>query len=369
MIESHAFYFKEELGYDLFRKCDDIASRLGCPPPRPSPRVSPLGGDPLPVEDMRYYGPIIEEHKRLKDQRQSEQEEEEEDDGERSRGNDRSMTVDDDEGGDTYDRHGKVKAKNKVKGKSTGNTKKPAKYYSPKKLSCSPSKHTRNTSLATSSSSHNHHNHSSSYSHNSTPSRSGHTHERLGSVRSSSRRASNESEDSNRSGDKDFFAAMDAALTASHKHSSNKQLKTKKSSSQSSVATGQSMVEDDRQDEHGAEDGQNYDQDEASHNLVSQSPHDADAIDVDDPTLYKSNMDTDQAYTENTNTHTNANSSNSNNANVTAVTSGISVTLEGIQRLPLMRSLIESVELAKQVFICIHTLYAILHLYTYTLYL
>lgn len=62
MVESHAYHFKEELGYDLFRKCEGIALREGCEPPRGKPQPK----DQMPEEDERYYSMILQEHERLR---------------------------------------------------------------------------------------------------------------------------------------------------------------------------------------------------------------------------------------------------------------------------------------------------------------
>jgi hypothetical protein len=62
MVESHAFHFKEELGYDLFCKCDQIAVNEGKPPPASPPVLT----DNIPDINKKYYSQILKEHERLK---------------------------------------------------------------------------------------------------------------------------------------------------------------------------------------------------------------------------------------------------------------------------------------------------------------
>lgn len=62
MVESHAFHFKEELGYDLFRKCEGIAMREGCD----LPRSKPQSRDRMSEIDKKYYALILQEHQRLR---------------------------------------------------------------------------------------------------------------------------------------------------------------------------------------------------------------------------------------------------------------------------------------------------------------
>ena len=63
IVQSHAYNFKKEVGYDLFTQCDEIADRLRIPRPRP-PRV----GDKMSDIDAKYYAEIMHVHQRIKDE-------------------------------------------------------------------------------------------------------------------------------------------------------------------------------------------------------------------------------------------------------------------------------------------------------------
>jgi len=61
MIESHAYNFKKEIGYDLFKRCEDACERRGLPEPLPI-----AAGSPMPEENRKFYMEIINLHKNIK---------------------------------------------------------------------------------------------------------------------------------------------------------------------------------------------------------------------------------------------------------------------------------------------------------------
>lgn len=63
IVESHAYNFKKEVGYDLFAQCEEIAHRLRIPPPR-----SPRAGDSMSTVDAKYYAEILQVHERVKEE-------------------------------------------------------------------------------------------------------------------------------------------------------------------------------------------------------------------------------------------------------------------------------------------------------------
>ena len=61
IVESHAYNFKKEVGYDLFKQCEEIADRLRIAKPRP-----PRTGDQMTELTAKYYAEILETHVRVK---------------------------------------------------------------------------------------------------------------------------------------------------------------------------------------------------------------------------------------------------------------------------------------------------------------
>ena len=61
MIESHAYNFKKEIGYDLFRRCEEACERRGIPDPLPI-----VSGAEMPEENKKFYAEILSIHKELK---------------------------------------------------------------------------------------------------------------------------------------------------------------------------------------------------------------------------------------------------------------------------------------------------------------
>ena len=63
IVESHAYNFKKEVGYDLFKRCDEIARR------NKVKKLAPItSGDKMPPENKKFYADIILLHYRLKDE-------------------------------------------------------------------------------------------------------------------------------------------------------------------------------------------------------------------------------------------------------------------------------------------------------------
>lgn len=65
MIESHAYNFKKEIGYDLFRRCEEACERKGIPDPLPV-----IAGSNMPEENKKFYFEILNIHKQLKSESQ-----------------------------------------------------------------------------------------------------------------------------------------------------------------------------------------------------------------------------------------------------------------------------------------------------------
>ena len=63
IVESHAYNFKKEIGYDLFAQCEGIAEKLYLHR-SPSPRV----GDKMTELDAKYYAEILHVHQQVKDE-------------------------------------------------------------------------------------------------------------------------------------------------------------------------------------------------------------------------------------------------------------------------------------------------------------
>ena len=63
IVESHAYNFKKEIGYDLFAQCERIAEKLHLYR-SPSPRV----GDKMTELDAKYYAEILHVHQQVKDE-------------------------------------------------------------------------------------------------------------------------------------------------------------------------------------------------------------------------------------------------------------------------------------------------------------
>lgn len=61
IVESHAYNFKKEVGYDLFAQCEEIAHRLLIHRPQP-----PRAGDRMSAVDAKYYAEILQVHERVK---------------------------------------------------------------------------------------------------------------------------------------------------------------------------------------------------------------------------------------------------------------------------------------------------------------
>lgn len=71
VVQAHAYRFKKEIGYDLFKRCDEIVDRRKIPAPH-----KPKRGDKLNIHDVLYYEEALELHEELKEQRAEEEEEE-----------------------------------------------------------------------------------------------------------------------------------------------------------------------------------------------------------------------------------------------------------------------------------------------------
>lgn len=63
IVESHAYNFKKEVGYDLFKQCEEIAERL-----RISRPVPPQNGDQMTELTAKYYSEILQIHERVKEE-------------------------------------------------------------------------------------------------------------------------------------------------------------------------------------------------------------------------------------------------------------------------------------------------------------
>lgn len=61
LVDSYAYHFKKEIGYDLFGRCAEIARRRGLPTP-----VLPTVSKVIPKEDLKYYSEILRIHEELK---------------------------------------------------------------------------------------------------------------------------------------------------------------------------------------------------------------------------------------------------------------------------------------------------------------
>jgi hypothetical protein len=61
IVESHAYNFKKEVGYDLFAQCEEIAHRLHIQRPQ-----APRAGDRMSAVDAKYYAEILQVHERVK---------------------------------------------------------------------------------------------------------------------------------------------------------------------------------------------------------------------------------------------------------------------------------------------------------------
>ena len=63
IVESHAYNFNKEVGYDLFKRCDEIAKR------NKVKKLLPItSSDEMPRENKKFYAEIIALHLRLKDE-------------------------------------------------------------------------------------------------------------------------------------------------------------------------------------------------------------------------------------------------------------------------------------------------------------
>jgi len=63
IVESHAYNFNKEVGYDLFKRCDEIAKR------NKVKKLLPItSNDAMSSENKQFYAEIISLHYRLKDQ-------------------------------------------------------------------------------------------------------------------------------------------------------------------------------------------------------------------------------------------------------------------------------------------------------------
>ena len=63
IVESHAYNFRKEVGYDLFKQCEEIADRLRIEKPIP-----PRTGDQMTELTAKYYSEILETHIRVKEE-------------------------------------------------------------------------------------------------------------------------------------------------------------------------------------------------------------------------------------------------------------------------------------------------------------
>ena len=63
IVESHAYNFRKEVGYDLFKQCEEIADRLRIEKPIP-----PRTGDQMTELTAKYYAEILETHIRVKEE-------------------------------------------------------------------------------------------------------------------------------------------------------------------------------------------------------------------------------------------------------------------------------------------------------------
>jgi hypothetical protein len=57
-VEAYAYRFKRNLGYDLFKRCEEVCQRRGIPPPLPKPTSE----DTLPPTAEQYYADVLEIH-------------------------------------------------------------------------------------------------------------------------------------------------------------------------------------------------------------------------------------------------------------------------------------------------------------------
>ena len=63
IVESHAYNFKKEVGYDLFNQCEEIADRLRIARP-----VPPKVGDKMSELTAKYYSEILQIHERVREE-------------------------------------------------------------------------------------------------------------------------------------------------------------------------------------------------------------------------------------------------------------------------------------------------------------
>ena len=63
-VEAYAYRFKRNLGYDLFRRCEDVCARRGIPPPLPKPRTA----DELPPTVQHFYTDVLALHEEVREE-------------------------------------------------------------------------------------------------------------------------------------------------------------------------------------------------------------------------------------------------------------------------------------------------------------
>jgi hypothetical protein len=69
LVESHAYNFRKEIGYDLFGQCKVLAQRNRTPPPLPPPNMNEVDARLTPA-DLIFYQDVLSTHATLKLQRQ-----------------------------------------------------------------------------------------------------------------------------------------------------------------------------------------------------------------------------------------------------------------------------------------------------------
>eukprot|EP00605_Chrysophyceae_sp_TOSAG23-4_P002912 GSChrysophyteH1.ASY1.ANO1.3207.1 assembled CDS len=63
-VEAYAYRFKRNLGYDLFKRCEDVCQRRGIPPPLPKP----ASNDEMAPTVKQYYADVLELHEEVREE-------------------------------------------------------------------------------------------------------------------------------------------------------------------------------------------------------------------------------------------------------------------------------------------------------------